>query len=429
MPVEFLSDAQVARYGRYAGEPSPDQLARFFHLDDADRERTLRRRGDRNRLGYALQLGTVRFLGTFLADPTDVPPGVVAYVAAQLNVSDPACLEAYRDRKSHWEHAAEIKQDYGYREFSAQPEHFRLVRWLFTRAWLSAERPSVLFDLVTARLVERKILLPGVSTLTRLIAQARERAATRLWRRLAQAPTHEQRTQLERLLAAPDGARSTTLDRLRRAPTRISAPGLVGALERLEEIRALGIGTLRLANVPPGHLKALARTAAAVRAQAVVRMPPDRRTATLVAFARHYEAVAQDDALDLWDQLTTATLARTRKKGASARLRTLKEFDAAALALREAGAVVLDEEGCPKDGVRAAIFERVPRDRLAAAVATIDELARPPDENYYELLLSRYSQIRRFLPALLRTVSFEGANAARPVLDALAFLRGLLGSG
>ena len=86
MPVDFISKVQQERYGRYAGEPSREQLARYFHLDDRDRTLVGRLRGERNRLGFAVQLGTVCFLGTFISKPSDVPPVVTRFMARQLAV-------------------------------------------------------------------------------------------------------------------------------------------------------------------------------------------------------------------------------------------------------------------------------------------------------------------------------------------------------
>lgn len=428
VPGQFLTDVQRAEYRRFTGEPSPTQLAHCFHLDDADRRQLSRYRGDHNRLGFALQLGTVRFLGTFITDLGEVPESAVRYVGGQLDIADGVtCLGRYDSADTQRRHAREIRVLHGYHLFSDQPQHFALVRWLLARAWLTGERPIRLFDSATRWLIDHKVLLPGATVLERLVAQARHRANTRLWRLLAAAPDADQKARLERLLET-DETGFSKLDQLRRAPRRLSSPELVRVLIRLQDIRSLGAGELDLSRIPPRRIRMLARYAAAARAQAIARMPDERRIATLTAFAREYEIVAQDDALDLVDMLLAHLLNEARKEGQRERLRTLRQLDQAALTLARACKVLLADNGPQTDtDVRKAVFAQVPASDLASALDTVGALTRSPDDHYYDQLLRRYRTIRRFLPTFLESIEFRGVDASRPVLKAIAYLASIEG--
>ena len=57
-----------------------------------------RRRGDHMRLGFSLQLVTVRWLGTFLEDPLDVPVAVLELVAERLRMRDASLVKRYTER-------------------------------------------------------------------------------------------------------------------------------------------------------------------------------------------------------------------------------------------------------------------------------------------------------------------------------------------
>lgn len=119
MPVYFLTTERAESYGRFNGEPDELQLARYFHLDEADKELIGKSRGCHNRLGIALRTGCVRFLGTFLTDMNPIPSGVRHFTAIQLGIRDVTVLAEYVQRENTCrEHAALIRQHYPYREFA-----------------------------------------------------------------------------------------------------------------------------------------------------------------------------------------------------------------------------------------------------------------------------------------------------------------------
>jgi Domain of unknown function (DUF4158) len=84
MPVSFLTEQQRNHYGCFAGELNPQQLNRYFHLDNPGSQLVNSHRGDHSRLGFTIQLCTARFLGTFLEDLSGILAGVVNCFARQL---------------------------------------------------------------------------------------------------------------------------------------------------------------------------------------------------------------------------------------------------------------------------------------------------------------------------------------------------------
>ena len=135
-------------------------------------------------------------MGTFLTNPGAVPLVVITTITAQLGLPADTDLALYQSPDTWWDHQALIRQHYGYQDMLTLPVLIPLLRWLYSRAWTHAERPSVLFDLTTAWLVERKIVLPGVTVVARLVARVRDRVNARLWQSLAHLPTPTQHTQL-----------------------------------------------------------------------------------------------------------------------------------------------------------------------------------------------------------------------------------------
>jgi hypothetical protein len=384
MAVDFLTAEQKAEYGQFCGEPNEIQLTRYFHLDEADMTLILNRRGNQNRLGFALQLTTARFLGTFISDISFAPVNAQTFVARQLSITDMSVLENYAQRETtKREHTAVIRKQYGYHEFNESSWGFRLSRLLYIRACVSNERPSLMFDFATAWLIQNKILLPGVSTLSRLISEIRERAVIRLWKQLSLLPTKEQKEKLETLLQVPEGERISRFDCYRKGPVTISSPAFTTAVERYIEFKAFGLHNIDFSRILPVRLKNLARHAGVISMHKIARMPDDKRIAILVAFVKAFEVMALDDAVDILDLLITGIAGEAKKLGQKKRLRTLKDLDKSALALAAICAFILNEE-IEDSQLREVIHAKLSKENMDQSIDMVNEIARPSSNNFHD---------------------------------------------
>lgn len=69
-------------------------------------------RGEHNRLGYAVQLTSLRYPGAFPDDFSILPQEVLQTLIKQLDIHDPTCILLYVETRQRRRHAVDIQTRY-----------------------------------------------------------------------------------------------------------------------------------------------------------------------------------------------------------------------------------------------------------------------------------------------------------------------------
>jgi TnpA family transposase len=424
MPARFLTAEQRRCYGTFPDKLSADALARHFHLDATDHIVIQDLRGLHNRLGFAVQLGTVRLLGRFPDRFTDLPLGVIRAAASQLGGDfSESARRAYEDGRQRWRHVAIITQRYGFRRFEDDgPARFRLTRWLYALCWTGEDRPIVLFDRAVPWLIANKVLLPGVTTLERLVGRICDRVERRQWRLLVGSLSPAQRRRIDQLFVPENPDALATLDTLRATPARRAPTELVRHLERLRGIKAFDLRPTPPTGIPAAVLERLARVARRSKPSAIAAIQQPRRTAIIVALFLSLEAMAQDDAAELADTLLADLFRTAEHERKAEQLVGLPRLEEAALVLHGMGEMVLSEDALPLTEWRAALFAKIPRDEIDAAMRHIAGLAKPRDQKPFAQLRARWRRARGIFSPVANGLVIDATPGGKPVWEAMRYL-------
>lgn len=155
----------------------PDNQAEFirhYSFSESDLSIIRQRRGDANRLGFAIQLCYMRFPGIILGIKQTPYPHLLNYVAQQLNIS-PNAWESYGLREiTRREHLIELQQRFGFQTFS-HLNYQSYVNYL-TELALDTDKGILLAEQFVNHLRSQRILLPAINTLEQICAESIIRA-------------------------------------------------------------------------------------------------------------------------------------------------------------------------------------------------------------------------------------------------------------
>ena len=230
MPIGFLSDAERERLDSFPAQVVPGDIETYFTLSRADRRQIPRTASPANRLGFAIQLGALRFLGFCPDDLSTAPEAVVVFVARQLDVAPGELARYGRRGQTRTEHLRLIRRYLGFRKATAG-DLARLESWLVDRA-LEHDRPTLLLRLACEHLLGLRVERPGVTHLERLIAAARQRAQQETYRRLAPILTRDCKARLDGLLTVDAATGRSRLAWLQQSVASSTPPTILVTLEK-----------------------------------------------------------------------------------------------------------------------------------------------------------------------------------------------------
>lgn len=396
-------------------------MLRHYTLADDDLEIIRARRRPHNRFGFALQLCALRYPGRLLAPGEVIPAAVTRFLAAQLGLR-PDDLADYATREeTRRDHLATLRNLYGYKMFTGRGAR-DLKTWLESEAETARSNEDL-----ARRFVEKcratQTILPGITVIERLCADALVAAERRTDTRIADRLNDELRGQLDALLTESADSSVTRFVWLRQFEVGRNSADINRLLDRLEFLQGIALDQSILSDVPPHRIARLRRQGERYFAGDLRDISGDRRLAIVAVCALEWRSAIADAVVETHDRIVGKTWREAKRAcdaqadDAKAALKdTLQGFSNLGSALLEA-----HEDQAPLiEAVQNAGGWSSLRGLVATAAQLTDTLAADPLAH----VVHGYHRFRRYAPRMLRALDIQAAPVAEPLLAATAIVAG-----
>ncbi|EFU39332.1 transposase [Paenibacillus vortex V453] len=422
---ELLTPEERLHYLQIPPDLGEWELGTYFTFTQHDLEIIQQRRRDYNRLGFAVQLCVLRYLGWTLSDTKEVPVQILRHIAKQIN-ADVESFASYGDREAtKYEHLDEIRKEYGYQTFTLS-EYRSLCKHLFSHAMANGN-PLHLIQLALEDLRKRKIILPSMATIERAVWETRKRTEEKIFKLLSSSLTELQIAKLDRVLTTMPESSKTYLAWLREIPGTSSPDSFLKVIEKLEYLRDLQL-QVDTKGIHPNRLRQLSKIGSRYEPHSFRRFNDPKKYAILVAYLLELIQDLTDLAFEIHDRQIMILLSKGRKAQEELQKQNGKSINEKVVHFADLGAALIKARSEGIDPF-VALDAVMPWDQVVASVEEAKRLARPVDYDYLDLLEKKFYALRKYTPTLLKSLEFRSTKSAEPLMKAVDIIRDMNETG
>lgn len=407
-------------YPRFRAAYEREDLAAHFLLTASDLELIGQCRGDVNRHGVAVLLKSLWYLGYFPDDLREVPREVREYLAGQLNLLWDYTEHYPADERTRRFHLALIREHTGWRASTARDKE-ELEPWLREAGARSAHTEDDLMEIAYERLRDGKIELPAEKELRRSVNAALHGFFQDIYTRVSARLSPEVRANLDQLLTIPEGESVSRFEKLKANPRAPGVESLKHEIEKLQQLRAVGIKAEDLVDVPPRALLILKRRARNERAGEMREHPEAIRHTLLACFIHLRASEVTDDVTRMTIEIIHRLDSKTEQQLDRELLRDIKKVEGKVQILFRVAEAVTEK---PDGKVRDVIFSRVKEEVFRSLVAEFKTSGPQYRILHQSLMRQKYAHhYRQMLPVVLENLTFRSENRYQPVIEAIEVIK------
>ncbi len=413
--TRVFADEELARLREFP-EIGREELFRFFTLSPADLAFVDpgRGRGPADRLGIAIALCTLPWLGFVPDRVVTAPPVAVARLAEQLRLDGTEIRSYGRRAQTRTDHLRLVAQYLGWRAAGAL-ELEELDEFLLARA-MEHDSPTLLFRLGCEYLISARVIRPGPVSMVERVAHAREQAQRETYDRLAHEFTPARCAELDALLTTDVSLGVSRLRWLSTGPVEASAAAVRAEVDKLAFLRGLGADRLDMSVLPAERRRFLATMGRRLTPQALERRDPQRRYPILLTVLAQSGTDVLDEVVALFDQAISAKFGAAERRMQQELAERGKSGEDRQALLDDLLAIVTDPAVADEEIGALIRGDAIGWERLRAAIAQAKPRL-PRDHGHLAALDSSYNYLRQFTPRGAVDGGVRGRDRGDGVVD------------